>query len=72
MTLPAQLGVRDTRWSVAHTARTYHVTDASDLQGEKKDLLAITTERYQLIVLSFDNKGKTIVTKAAGDLRVGV
>jgi hypothetical protein len=39
-------------------------------QGDKKDSIMITTERYQFMVLRFDTKAGVLRTTANGDLRV--
>jgi hypothetical protein len=40
------------------------------IQNEDKDLLFIVTERYQFMVLAYDEAKGEIVTRAGGDAQV--
>lgn len=40
------------------------------MQGRDRDLLLLTTDRYQFCVLAFDSETGELVTEARGDARV--
>lgn len=42
----------------------------SNVQGEKQDLLFISTERYKFCVLAYDAEKQLIETRANGDIEV--